>query len=1193
MFTTAMEEEEKNEATTLVQEQEERAQLFDMLQQEQFPEPYQPVTVFYNEFIDESKREKATPFNIASILSKVGIVVDSRIKFGQTEEEEKEQKKTKRQQGDIFAPKTKIITVPVVPTKTYTGEDIEVDGVKLSVRLPKQAIPENVVEMYWLNNRKQFVNFITQYLESKYRNEMDENSNVSCDSRNDNEEFTLLTHQKVVRDYMNLFTPYRGLLLYHGLGSGKTCTSIAIAEGMKSSKQIIVMVPASLLESYKTELKKCGDKLYRIDQHWDWIDIPDSDDQLINTLSQVLSLRDEGENNFIRKHKGVFLINVNAPPNFDSLSQKQQKLLQLQIDKMIEGKYTIFGYTGLNRNNYEMYTKRLAPKGSENMFDNKVVIIDEAHNLVSRIINKLDEEEINVNGGNNVPPAIEQKKEAAKLSRDLATILKQLQQLLNQKVENEAKGLPALNALEIQISNQTSEATKFLKNSKYNLLRDIEKKSLKDSIRDNTFLTKLIERLEKDPVFSLKKLPALSLQVYEDIMKAENARVVMLSGTPILNKANEMGIMFNMLRGVIKTYKLKFDRKLSPPEVDVVMTIRKDIDYFHYDETTSELTITRNPYGFMNAVDKRNIKEYGGVTNVQKYTKGDFYYTDKEFIDEFIKKVNKSKELSGVKVKLIDAVIRKLLPDSQSIFTDLYIKNIKGKLELKDKRQLELRILGLTSFFKSAQEGLLPRYDEKVDLHIEECDMSDFQYSIYKQKNDIENKKAPAEPKNNTGSAGADSYKVFTRLICNFAVPERPFPVPSGTIKKTEGEITEEFINNLVSISTKKNDLDDAAEETGTEVDDFFAEMSSTQDPTYATRVQTKIKSMKENAADFFSLEGLNKFSPKFSKIIRNITDPSNIGLNLVYSQFKTLEGLTLFSLALQYNNFTRLDIKNGEILLNGKPLGEVKNESILRRPKYIIYEGDVKEREIIKKVYNGQWSNLPTKLISQLNILFSMNKTNKSTDEPNNNFGEIVKVLMITSSGSEGINLSNTRYVHIMEPYWNNVRIEQVIGRARRICSHKNLPPEYQTVSVYIYVSRFGDKIIEKERLPKKEQNTTDQILLKIMREKENISSILTEAMKESAFDCNLYANSTDVKCLVFSERFNNLLSMTDYAYKPNHMEVESDVVETVATEARMVKFEGKKYAGIRLENGDYQLWSYEKPHRNLNIIVKESQLE
>jgi hypothetical protein len=39
----------------------------------------------------------------------------------------------------------------------------------------------------------------------------------------------LFEHQKIVRDYLLAETPYRGLLFYHGLGSGKTCSSIAVA----------------------------------------------------------------------------------------------------------------------------------------------------------------------------------------------------------------------------------------------------------------------------------------------------------------------------------------------------------------------------------------------------------------------------------------------------------------------------------------------------------------------------------------------------------------------------------------------------------------------------------------------------------------------------------------------------------------------------------------------------------------------------------------------------------------------------------------------------------------------------------------------------------------------------------------------------------------------------------------------------
>ena len=77
-------------------------------------------------------------------------------------------------------------------------------------------------------------------------------------------EFELLNPPK---SGARLFEPYTRLtvdyFLYHGLGSGKTCSSIAIAEGMKSAKQIIVMTPASLRRNYIEELKNCGDPLYK------------------------------------------------------------------------------------------------------------------------------------------------------------------------------------------------------------------------------------------------------------------------------------------------------------------------------------------------------------------------------------------------------------------------------------------------------------------------------------------------------------------------------------------------------------------------------------------------------------------------------------------------------------------------------------------------------------------------------------------------------------------------------------------------------------------------------------------------------------------------------------------------------------------------------------------------------------------
>ena len=83
------------------------------------------------------------------------------------------------------------------------------------------------------------------------------------------------------------------------------------------------------------------------------------------------------------------------------------------------------------------------------------------------------------------------------------------------------------------------------------------------------------------------------------------------------------------------------------------------------------------------------------------------------------------------------------------------------------------------------------------------------------------------------------------------------------------------------------------------------------------------------------------------------------------------------------------------------------------------------------------------------------------------NMYGEVIHLLMISSSGAEGIDLKNVRYVHITEPYWHPVRIDQVIGRAKRICSHKDLPEELQNVTIFMYLLSYNKQILkEKESL-------------------------------------------------------------------------------------------------------------------------------
>ena len=184
----------------------------------------------------------------------------------------------------------------------------------------------------------------------------------------------------------------------------------------------------------------------------------------------------------------------------------------------------------------------------------------------------------------------------------------------------------------------------------------------------------------------------------------------------------------------------------------------------------------------------------------------------------------------------------------------------------------------------------------------------------------------------------------------------------------------------------------------------------------------------------------MQTYSPKFLHILENIKDPEYKGLHLVYSQFRTLEGIGILTMVLDKNGFTRFKIKK-----NSSNIWQIDiSEKDMGKPTYALYTGTEtsEEKEIMRHIYNGEWEQVPDTISRELEKIAK-----------NNNMGEIVKVFMITSSGSEGINLRNTRYVHIMEPYWHPVRLEQVIGRARRICSHKNLPIALQTVEVFVYL--------------------------------------------------------------------------------------------------------------------------------------------
>ena len=973
-----------------------------------------------------------------------------------------------------------------------------------------------------------------------------------------------------------------------------TATSIGIAEGMKSAKRVIILTPASLRANYVEELKKAGDLLYKKNQFWEWFST-DGNPELMDTISAVLNLPRE----YINKQHGAWFINATKKSNYDSLSDTDRKTLDAQLDVMITQKYTFINYNGLRSKRLGELTNGF----TRNLFDNSVVIIDEAHNLISRIVNKLKKE----------------------------------------------KPIPE------------------------------------------------DERGEKE------HLPInLSIKLYEYLLGAKNARIVLLSGTPVINYPNEFGILFNILRGYIKTWhitlNIKTNKKVDRNVLNQMLIGEKSHDYLDYSPASKVLMITRNPFGFKNKIKKTG--EYKGVSNDTPGFETDFV-SDEDFEKTILSILHRNDidvVSSGIKIRN-----QKALPDDFDQFYNRYIDSTTHTLKNVDA--LKRRIIGLSSYFRSAQENLLPRYNKTlgVDYHVVRIPMSNFQFKTYEsariqERKPEKSKKAP--PAGSELAEPSSTYRIFSRLFCNYVMPNRPLPkdigieqsVKSGEEKDIKDVIRKELITQtetqrVNTLAKAPNEIDMGKkidEDIDKMVDIIFTEVmkrktsgdkkpkksKGTKDSpivanpllgikiddieniikrqllqivekeqreekeenpdkpdkpdkndittllkdaqrieakqdvtneeegelegdaildeiggdTYKERIVDALRYLQDNSNEYLAPEALQTYSPKFLHMLENIKDPEYKGLHLVYSQFRTLEGIGIFSLVLDKNGFTRFKIKK-----NNAGVWEMNiAESDLGKPTYALYTGTEtsEEKEIIRHIYNGEWDQVPDTISKHLEKIAN-----------NNNLGEIIKVLMITSSGSEGINLRNTRYVHIMEPYWHPVRLEQVIGRARRICSHKNLPEELQTVEVFVYLMTFTDEQLKSDEaveLKRKDLSrgipkvplTSDQNLYEISEIKSNLTSQLTEAIKESAFDCYIYNNG---KCVNFADPTTDKFSyVPDYASQQNDT---TTIANKVAIEwvGKPINLAGVDYVYRRMSKDVLNIYdksSYEGAMKNSAVI-------
>jgi len=234
----------------------------------------------------------------------------------------------------------------------------------------------------------------------------------------------------------------------------------------------------------------------------------------------------------------------------------------------------------------------------------------------------------------------------------------------------------------------------------------------------------------------------------------------------------------------------------------------------------------------------------------------------------------------------------------------------------------------------------------------------------------------------------------------------------------------------------------------------------------------------------------LSDISKKTYHIIKKIKESN--GPVLVFSSFLRLYGIHFIEEALKQNGFTNYNDKKN------KKSGE--NGTFIK--------------------WTSQDRNLQSK---------------ETFNSLNNKNGDIIKVFLMTSSGKEGINLLSIRQIHILEPWWNNSLIQQVIGRGIRICSHDHIDKKdfidfrykkelksynNRIVNVFKYygfIDLRNDENYSKKLLIQRMKNRSIDYHMKVVSDnKDKYKNILFKLMKETAIDCDINSlrNNENIVC-------------------------------------------------------------------------------
>lgn len=1047
------------------------------------------------------------------------------------------------------------------------------------------------------------------------------------------QQLEMYEYQKFVMEYTRNAAPYRGLLVYHGLGSGKTCSAIAAAEALFSvgNKKIIVMTPQALRSNFIEQVQFCGFRHFRIQNHWVALN---SRKPMINLFArEVLGIA----RGYLIAHDTVWVPDFTREPNFNTLIPEERKQISRQLVHQIQNRITFVNYNGITASALKEIACAPLDADGYGFFDNAVIIVDEIHNL-TRLMQGVIEPYLTTIGGYRRRIQME----PVTPGRWVPALCKKVTDPKRPLLTNYKRGFLFYRLL---VGARNSKILGLSGTPLINFPEEIA--ILANLLGGYIHMVSCIAypaSAEKDA--AIKQF----LRSHEQVDFEE----VKMSG------ANSE-ILFTLVPEGMKKVRAKDTlavQHLAPGETSKTL-----------EEVYAELEAFLKEQG-MRIVDGPNYKSEPLLPPIGSEFRDQFLQDDGITLKNTMVLRKRLQGLisyyRGSKKELMPAVTRDEIvyvpfsPYAQGEYTRVRAAELKKTIEQQERKGqavegMTARLSNLWStildiskqknvnsyrvFSRQAcnfafPEGIArPRPETEEDMEEETGKDTDILDTTVGQpqdeaelaealREDERDRQAPltedtvaaerddqaldeqlddeARERDPEAAARADEQPVVISELA--PVPDGPLagaaPTQEEAQAQTQVQVQETVAGSGLAALRAKRKTTTAATIYAKQKEQ--CRVGRLPEETYKVairRAKNCLKNFSEGKLRLFKREGsktvlqqvleklppdsdrLMKYSPKFGNILMRIMDAP--GSSLVYSQFQDMEGIGIFSIVLEVNDFEPIVLEGdseGDFHFSAKSLESLKKKGTFR---YLSFTGkESKEvRSLALRIFNARYNppkegeargNYPDLPPSIAEVLLDNGYTG-------NLEGELCRVFCITSAGAEGLSLRNVRRVHVMEPHWNTVRTDQVKGRAVRICSHVDLDMDDRTVEVFSYCSVFApeamihaegddvypqiDAILRQGDGLKPEEatklgftvptgardyiTTTDEYMTSLGNRKLKILKAIQDLLKTNAVDCkiNRYENEEEgLGCITIKG------SPEQYAFHPILVK---DIAETASSYA------------------------------------------